>query len=269
MDETELDEETGELPALSVQPTTPDQQGPLGASAYDRAAELLAAARREGSAVRMGAPSPPIPGQWNGESYLGAQQAAQGALPGVQVPSPAASAQPDYQAQLAELMSRLEQSRTSQEQYVNSAFERSRPSESEKWLAIAAALASPTQHGAFGETMGNVFQALLGYKQGVRGAENTRQQELARLRQAYDLAGIKYSAQALKPRTAQNVWSESLGRFVPKDRVVAVGSGVTADGKPITKYSDGTMGIRGDDGSTAIYDADGSKIGVRARGEAQ
>lgn len=203
-------EEDEELPALAVQPVGPDlsQQEPLGADAYDRAAALLQAARAEGTAIRMGWPTPPLPGEWDGQTYIGAQQEVQDAVgPGRQVmpapvTTPGAPAQSDYQAQLAALMARIERNQQMQEQGVEAAFERSKPSESEKWLGIAAALASPTQYGSFGETMGNVFNALIQHKQGVRKAESTRQSELARLRQAYDIAGINAAARGLKPPTA-------------------------------------------------------------------
>jgi len=202
-------EEDDELPALAVLPSqNADSQQPLGADTYDRAAELLQAARAQGAAVRMGQSPAPLPGTWDGQTYLGAQQEAQNAVgPGRQVAAPpvtvpGAPAQDDYQARLAALMARIERNQQMQEQGVEAAFERTRPSESEKWLGIAAALASPTQYGSFGETMGNVFQALIQHKQGSRQAESTRQSELARLRQAYDLASINAMARGLKPPTA-------------------------------------------------------------------
>ncbi len=48
------------------------------------------------------------------------------------------------------------------------------PSASEKWLAIAAALGQPTRTGAFGESLGNLTQALGAQKAARREAEEKR-----------------------------------------------------------------------------------------------
>lgn len=52
------------------------------------------------------------------------------------------------------------------------------PSESEKWLALAAALGQPTKTGAFGESLGNAAQALGKHKAAAREAEETRKSML-------------------------------------------------------------------------------------------
>lgn len=52
------------------------------------------------------------------------------------------------------------------------------PSESEKWLALAAALGQPTKTGAFGESLGNAAQALGKHKSAAREAEETRKSML-------------------------------------------------------------------------------------------
>lgn len=59
------------------------------------------------------------------------------------------------------------------------------PSNSEKWLAIAAALGQPTRTGAFGESVGNLAQALAAQK-----AELRKDQREA------DLLGLKYGLEA-------------------------------------------------------------------------
>ncbi len=48
------------------------------------------------------------------------------------------------------------------------------PSDSEKWLAIAAALGQPTRTGAFGESLGNLAQTLGAQKSARREAEEKR-----------------------------------------------------------------------------------------------
>lgn len=48
------------------------------------------------------------------------------------------------------------------------------PSDSEKWLAIAAALGQPTRTGSFGESLGNVAQTLGAQKSARREAEEKR-----------------------------------------------------------------------------------------------
>ena len=175
-----------ELPPLAVQPRGPDG-GPAGAQQYDDTASMLFAARQGGG----------LPAADDGPNEM--EQTAP------QQPS-------DYQARLAALQERITRNQQMQEQGVNAAFERSRPSESEKWLAIAAALASPTQTGSLGETMGNVFQSLAGYKRGVRQAESTRQSELMRLRQAYDLAGINAAAKGLAAPKSRRVTADATGK---------------------------------------------------------
>lgn len=48
------------------------------------------------------------------------------------------------------------------------------PSDTEKWLAIAAALGQPTRTGAFGESLGNLAQTLGAQKSARREAEEKR-----------------------------------------------------------------------------------------------
>jgi hypothetical protein len=200
-----------ELPPLAVQPRGSDG-GPAGAQQYDDTASMLLAARQGPDALARHLEQ--ARGYQFDEGYNGVQG---GELPAVgegpdEPEQPAVQQPSDYQAQLAALQARIERNQQMQEQGVNAAFERSRPSESEKWLSLAAALASPTQTGSLGETMGNVFQSLAGYKRGVRQAESTRQSELARLRQAYDLAGINATVRGMKPRTAASLAFDTLGQ---------------------------------------------------------
>ena len=54
------------------------------------------------------------------------------------------------------------------------------PSDSEKWLAIAAALGQPTRTGSFGESLGNLAQTLGAQKSARREAEEKRDLMLER-----------------------------------------------------------------------------------------
>lgn len=49
------------------------------------------------------------------------------------------------------------------------------PSESEKWLAIAAALGKPTRTGAFGESLGNLAETLGDQRAAARKAQEERE----------------------------------------------------------------------------------------------
>ena len=97
------------------------------------------------------------------------------------------------------------------------------PSDSEKWLAIAAALGQPTRTGSFGESLGNVAKTLGEQRSARREAEEKRDLMLEkygldvgteRLRllqagatQANQLA--RAAAAASKPKPP--VWSENMG----------------------------------------------------------
>ena len=59
------------------------------------------------------------------------------------------------------------------------------PSNSEKWLAIAAALGQPTRTGSFGESLGNLAQAL-----GAQKAERRKFEQEA------EMLGLKYGMEA-------------------------------------------------------------------------
>lgn len=59
------------------------------------------------------------------------------------------------------------------------------PSNSEKWLAIAAALGQPTRTGSFGESLGNLAQAL-----------GTQKAERRKFEQEAEMLGLKYGLEA-------------------------------------------------------------------------
>lgn len=99
------------------------------------------------------------------------------------------------------------------------------PSESEKWLALAAALGQPTKTGAFGESLGNAAQALGKHKAAAREAEETRKSMLEKygleignerykmLQSAANQAGQVYRsvAAANKPRVPRAVGVQTIG----------------------------------------------------------
>lgn len=215
-------------PLSSLPPPQPTSSPPATFDETDENPPLAALVARQRGAEQPAAPSlTEMSTRYNGQPQPEVQLPAPGAPP-VAPAEPAPFGYEQYQQMLAEMRARQEAS-------INSAYERSRPSDSEKWLAIAAALASPTQHGSFGETMGNVFQALLGYKQGVRGAENERQKELARLGQAYDLQGLRGAVSLMKPKTAATLAFDSLGQGRDKGTGAVVSD---ASGRRIVRNAD-------------------------------
>lgn len=213
-----------------------------GPEAYDAAAAQLAQARADGQAYLQSLQQ----GQSPAQAYIGS------------------GGQTGYQGDggnAGMLQTMLEQMRASQEAQqaaINAAYDKSGPGESEKWLRIAAALAKPTESGSFTEALGNMYEALSGYQGEKRKNEAGRAAELAKLTQTYDLAGLKAAGTAAG-RSGQ-VWSETLQRFIPKDRAVPLGTG-SMGGRPVTKYSDGTIRIDNGNGTMSVYDAGGNKLG--------
>ena len=65
------------------------------------------------------------------------------------------------------------------------------PSESEKWLAIAAALGKPTRTGAFGESLGNLAETLGDQRAAARKAQEERESLLEQY-------GLKTGAEQLR-----------------------------------------------------------------------
>ena len=54
-------------------------------------------------------------------------------------------------------------------------------------------------------------------------------------------------------------WSESLGRFIPKDQPVPTRSG-RVDGKRVDQYSDGSTRVYAADGTFTSYDVEGNPV---------
>ena len=79
------------------------------------------------------------------------------------------------------------------------------PSDSEKWLAIAAALGQPTRTGAFGESLGNLAQTLGAQKSARREAEEKRP-DAREVR-----AGRRYRAPAPASNGCYAIWAGATG----------------------------------------------------------
>lgn len=215
---------------------------PTNAADYDRVGEMI----RQGRYIQPEVPPPDAEIQQNIARAMSAPTVLN-----------------DNMALLQTIQARLDSARMAQEEALNQTYSRAAPSESEKWLAIAAALGRPTQHGSVGEVIGNVSDALLGYKRSAREVDMARQQELMRLRQGYETMAASALAKGVRSPGSGQIWSEQLGRFIPKDRPVAIATGTDAAGRHMIRYSDGTIRSPNPDGSMDVYDGgSGERIGV-------
>ena len=70
---------------------------------------------------------------------------------------------------------------------------RAGPSDSEKWFAIAAALGKPTRTGSFGESLGNLNEALLEQKSARRKEREAQEALLVEDAQVADADGVAQS----------------------------------------------------------------------------
>lgn len=187
----------------------------------------------------------------------------------------------EYNATRSELMAaQQEQDRLRRDQFeqARKLLEKQRfgPSLSERLFALSAAIGTPHlpgQHG-FGVMMNDIAKPLSDVINGGRNSEMERAKALLDLQGQYAgdqaegrtaaaknrLALLKVGAE-LDKAPSPGVWSDSLGRFVPKDRPVPTGSGVI-NGQRVVKYSDGTMRLRDATGAIHVYDAAGQKIGT-------
>lgn len=146
------------------------------------------------------------------------------------------------------------------------------PSNSEKWLAIAAALGQPTRTGSFGESLGNLAQALgaqkaerrkfeqeaemLGLKYGLEAGTERMRLAQARATEADRTLRAVVAANKPKPGT----WSENMGQFVSPDNPVATQNKVRVGKYLLTKYTDGSLRLKNPDGTYSVYTEDGVKI---------
>jgi hypothetical protein len=153
------------------------------------------------------------------------------------------------------------------------------PSTSEQLFAISQALLAPRKYRGIAGTIGKISGAFGDISSAQRKAQMSREEQLAQLEDAYagTTAGfgtqrartaadlVKSAGQFMKPRDP-GVWDTALGRFVPKDRPVAIKSGVL-EGRKIVSYSDGTSRLYGAGGNPKAYevlDAAGDVIGKGA-----
>lgn len=152
-------------------------------------------------------------------------------------------------------------------------------SQSEKLFAISQALLAPRKYRGIAGTIGKLSGAFGDIAEADRKARLAREAELERFRNSY-LSGVadrgvtsartaaelvKTAATLSKPRDP-GVWDSNLGRYVPKDRPVAIKSGVL-QGRKIVSYSDGTSRLYGAGGNPKAYevlDAAGDVIGEGA-----
>ena len=147
------------------------------------------------------------------------------------------------------------------------------PSDSEKWLAIAAALGQPTRTGSFGESLGNLAQTLGAQKSARREAEEKRDlmlekygldigtERLRLLQTGATQAGqtLRAAMAASKPKPSS--WSENMSQFVSPDKPVATRNTVRVGNYNLTQYTDGSLRLRNPDGSYSVYTEDGVKVG--------
>lgn len=153
------------------------------------------------------------------------------------------------------------------------------PSTSEQLFALSKALLAPRYHRGIAGTIGKISGAFGDIGEAERAARMAREEQLSKFDEVYGskLAGlgtrraqtaadlVKTAATLNKPRDP-GVWDSTLGRFVPKDRPVAVKSGVL-QGRKIVSYSDGTSRLYGAGGNPKAYevlDAAGDVIGEGA-----
>ena len=122
------------------------------------------------------------------------------------------------------------------------------PSNSEKWLALAAALGQPTKTGAIGETLSGVAQALGKYKAAGREAEQEKQTLLTKygleiggerykqLQSAANQAGQVYRTVAATQLATQKAMMPKLSEVLQDQKTGEVlGVYTTFDGQTITK----------------------------------
>lgn len=143
------------------------------------------------------------------------------------------------------------------------------PSTNDLLLALGAGMLQPTRSGSFGEAVGNSLQSMLPFLQERNKFRNTVAEKVAGLnmQKARDLGDLeeKYlTAQMKQPPRSRMTWSESLGRTIPLDEVVVVGTGAL-NGRPTEKMSDGSIRVYDGVNSFTVYDAGGRAVGQGTR----
>jgi hypothetical protein len=155
------------------------------------------------------------------------------------------------------------------------------PSSTERLLALAQALGSPTTTGKFGERMGLIAGTLGGQQRAQREAEIERADTLEKL----GLKGAEFELDAAQTRAntlatlmarqmaankpATPVWAPDLNQFVSRDKPVPTQTKVNVGGMVLTQYTDGNLYLRNADGSRDVYSPEGEKIGTIPAGGAR
>jgi soluble lytic murein transglycosylase len=180
---------------------------------------------------------------------------------------------------LLEVQREEAEARRQQFETARAALEKKRfgPSTAERLFALSAALGRPRYNyeKGFGSVVADIAPALGGLLGGKRKAEEARAEALQQLQSSYTDGNFAATRSSLDTRVkmlpmlaglaktqapSPGVWSDSLGRFVPKDHPVPISSGVH-NGQRVVKYSDGTMRLRDANGIVTVYDGAGQKLG--------
>jgi len=155
------------------------------------------------------------------------------------------------------------------------------PSSTERLLALAQAIGSPTTTGKFGERIGLIAGTLGGQESARREAELARADMLEKLglkSAEFELGAAQTRANTLatlmarqmaanKPATP--VWAPDLNQFVSRDKPVPTQTKVNVGGMMLTQYTDGNLYLRNADGSRDVYNPEGEKIGTIPAGGAR
>ena len=105
------------------------------------------------------------------------------------------------------------------------------PSDSEKWLAIAAALGQPTRTGAFGESLGNVAKTLGEQRSARREAEEKRDLMLEKY-------GLDVGTERLRLLQAGATQANQMARAAAAaNKTPTLGSVIVEDGKVYDRIS--------------------------------
>lgn len=156
------------------------------------------------------------------------------------------------------------------------------PSLSEQLFAISQALLTPTRMSGFKGTLANLAPAFSSIAKAQTESNRQRAEALFKLQQQYEkgvmdergdvlkneLALIKARAATNKPR---KVWSDRQGQWIDEDKPIRTDITHIPEGTNIklTKYTDGTWRLDLPDGTQAVYDDKGNKIGTVPAGGAQ
>lgn len=147
------------------------------------------------------------------------------------------------------------------------------PSQSEMLFALSRSMLSPRGVPGFKGFLGNLMGTFGDISTASRQADQQREDQLLALQQQYAQAQsqrrvgtqkgmldlLKTYGSLNKPQD-MGTWSESLQRFIPKNRPVPIATGSMADGRRTEKYSDGTIRVYEINGTSTLYDAAGNQI---------